>query len=110
MALCAIAGLRRDIYVSETCMFKATEAQEASIECTKYTADESLIASPDDQSNIEEEYKEDYFQADVLWFTAFISIFFALCYDLYLSKKLANDLDQCDFYHQKDQITYETIT
>jgi hypothetical protein len=35
---------------------------------------------------------------------------FAFCYDLYLSKKLANDLDQCDFYHQKDQITYEDIT
>ena len=44
MALCAIAGLRRDIYVSETCMFKPEEAITSNIECTKYTDNEDLIA------------------------------------------------------------------
>ena len=53
--------------------------------------------------------EERFYQSDVLWMIAFISILFSFFYDIYLFKKLSRDLDVCDFYHQKDQITYDNI-
>jgi hypothetical protein len=44
MALGLICLLRKDIYVSETCMFKPEEAITSNIECTKYTDNADLIA------------------------------------------------------------------
>ena len=55
------------------------------------------------------ESASEFFQADVLWMVAILSVLFSFFYVIYLFKKLSKDLDQCDFYHEKDQDTYDKI-
>ena len=86
LALFCVCGLRYDIYQAET----------------KKNLDE-------EQQKHVNEVGEEFFQADVLWMLAFISCFISAIYGIYLSKKLAKDLDICDFYHQRDQETYDKI-
>ena len=76
MALGLICLLRMDIYESENALLEGDGATSTDA--------------------------EDFFQADVQWFLAFLSILFSFCYVIYLYRKLSKDLDVCDFYHQKD--------
>lgn len=79
MALGLICLLRMDIYESENALLDGAEDGATSTGI-----------------------REDFFQADVQWFLAFLSILFSFCYVIYLYRKLSKDLDVCDFYHQKD--------
>ena len=85
-ALFCVCGLRYDIY-------KAENEKNLNEEQRKHV----------------NEVGEEFFQADVLWMLAFISCLISTLYGFYLSKKLAKDLDICDFYHQRDQETYDKI-
>jgi hypothetical protein len=62
-----------------------------------------------ENDNEEDMENENFFRADVMWMIAAISIFFSFFYDIYLFSKTTKDLDQCDFYHEKDQKTYDAI-
>ena len=74
-----------------------------------YQAETKKNLNEEQQKHVNE-VGEEFFQDDVLWMLALISCFFSVIYGgFYLSKKLAKDLDICDFFHQRDQETYDKI-
>ena len=52
---------------------------------------------------------EDFYEADVLWMIAALSIALSFFYDIYMYRMTLINLDQCDFFHVKDQETYDKI-